>query len=523
MGAHGVFQFTEQLVLQGGDLVLGGEDGVLQLLELLGDVPLGVDGGLLAHPVLGHQADLGLGHLDVVAEHLVVPDLHVLDARLLLGAGLQVGHQLGPVVNDIPEPVHLWAVALPDELALPHGEGGLVHQGPLQELPHLRQVVQLPPEGLEEGGGAALQQLPDAGQLPQAVGQGHQIPPSGGAVHHPADEPLQVGDLLQGHHQLLPGDDVLVQVAHRLLAAADLNGGEEGPLDPAPEQPPAHGGLGPVQHPQQTALLLLGAEGGGELQSLPGGQVQLHELAGGVVGQLGDVAQVGLLGLIQIGQQAARGLDGPLGPLGEGGGAGPELFFHQGAGGVGPEAGLAPVLAQTAQPLPEEGDQPLGVPGPVGQHRLGGVEAAQLVLQVAPGLLPGGEGGAEHLAGGQIAQTQADGGGVGVDGAQEVVLPLLQHGGGHDGARGDHPDDVPVHQPLGGGRVLGLLADGHLVPLGDEPGDVAVAGVVGHPAHGGALLRGLVPVPCGEGQVQLLGGQLGVVEEHLVKIAQPEK
>ena len=96
VGAHGVFQFTEQLVLQGGDLVLGGENGVLQLLELLGDVPLGVDGGLLAHPVLRHQADLGLGHLDVVAEHLVVPDLHVLDARLLLGAGLQVGHQLGP-------------------------------------------------------------------------------------------------------------------------------------------------------------------------------------------------------------------------------------------------------------------------------------------------------------------------------------------------------------------------------------------------------------------------------------------
>ena len=227
----------------------------------------GVDGGLLAHPVLRHQAGLGLGHLDVVAEHLVVPDLHILDARLLLGAGLQIGHQLGPVVDDVPEPVHLGAVTLPDELALPHGEGGLVHQGPLEELPHLGQVVQLPPEGLEEGGGAALQQLPDAGQLPQAVGQGHQIPAPGGAVHHPADEPLQVGDLLQllqGHHQLLPGDDVLVQVAHRLLAAADLHRGQERALDPAPKQPPAHGGLGPVQHPQQRPLL------GGAARSSPG-------------------------------------------------------------------------------------------------------------------------------------------------------------------------------------------------------------------------------------------------------------
>ena len=33
---------AEELVLQGGDPLLGGEDGVLHLLELLGDVPLAV-------------------------------------------------------------------------------------------------------------------------------------------------------------------------------------------------------------------------------------------------------------------------------------------------------------------------------------------------------------------------------------------------------------------------------------------------------------------------------------------------
>ena len=235
------------------------------------------------------------------------------------------------------------------------------------------------------------------------------------------------------------------------------------------------------------------------------------------------MAQVGLLGLVQIGEQAPRRLDGGPVPLGDGLQPRPELLLHQGQGGVVPEAPLSPVLTHAVQLVPQKVGEAVQVIGPVGQHRLGGVEPAQLVVQVVPCLLPGGEGGAEHLAGGQVAQAQADGGGVGVDGAQEVVLPLLQHGGGHDGARGDHPDDVPVHQPLGGGRVLGLLADGHLVPLGDEPGDVAVAGVVGHPAHGGALLRGLAPVPGGEGQIQLPGGQLGVVEEHLVKIAQPEK
>ena len=151
------------------------------------------------------------------------------------------------------------------------------------------------------------------------------------------------------------------------------------------------------------------------------------------------------------------------------------------------------------------------------------MEPGQLVFQVVQILPPGGEGGGIHLAGGQVAQAQAIPGRVGVDGAEIVILAVLQHGGGDDRPRGDHPDDVPVHQALGQGRVLRLLADGHFIALGDEPGDIALAGVIGHAAHGGALLRGLVPVPGGQGQVQLLGHQLGVLVEHLVKIPQAEK
>ena len=523
MGADLLSQLHEQLVLQGYHLVLGREDGVLQLLQLLGDIALGVDGGLLAHPVLGDQVRLGLGHLDVIAKDLVIAHLHVPDARLLLGAALQVGQQLRPVVDDVAEAVHLLAVPLPDKLSLPDGEGGLVHQGPLEQVPQLGQVVQLLPQGLEQGGGAALQQLPQPGQAAQAAPQGGQVPAACGAVHHPANEPLQVSDLPQLQGQLLPGDDVPHQVVHRLLPPGDLNGGEEGPLQPAPDEPVAHGGAGLVQHPEQRALFLLAPHGLGKLQGLPGGEVQLHELARSVVGKDRDVGQVGLLGLIEIGQQTAGGLHRRPVPLRQGVQPRPELALHLGPGHIIAEAALAPVLTQAAQLLPEEAGQPLQVPSPVGQHRLGGVEAAQLVLQMGQGLLSAGEGGGEHLSGGDVAQAQAQGRGVGVDGAEEVVPPLLQHGRGDDGAWSDDPDDVPVHQPLGRGRVLCLLADGHLVPLGDEPGDVAVTGVVGDPAHGSALLRRLVPVPGGEGEVQLLGHQPGVLVEHLIKVAQPEK
>ena len=197
---------------------------MLQLLQFLGNIPLGVDGGLLPRPVGGHQVNLGLGHLDVVAKDLVGLDLHVLDTGLLLGAHLQLSQQLGGVVQNVALVVHLLIVAVPDEAALPHGEGGLVHQGGAKELAELGQVVELLPQGLEQGGGAALQQRADAGQLLQAGAQGHQVPASGGAIHHPAHEALQVGDLPQHGGELLPGDDVLHQVAHRLLPPPDLDG-----------------------------------------------------------------------------------------------------------------------------------------------------------------------------------------------------------------------------------------------------------------------------------------------------------
>ena len=62
--------------------ILGGEDGVLHVLELLGDEPLAVHQGLLADIGIGHQVVIGLGDLDVIPEHLVVAHLQVLDTGL---------------------------------------------------------------------------------------------------------------------------------------------------------------------------------------------------------------------------------------------------------------------------------------------------------------------------------------------------------------------------------------------------------------------------------------------------------
>ena len=157
-------------------------------------------------------------------------------------------------------------------------------------------------------------------------------------------------------------------------------------------------------------------------------------------------------------------------------------------------------------------------------HRLGRGEAPQLVEQGADPVRTG-----EHrglgLAGGDVAGAQTRAGIVQIHAAQVVAALGAEAGLVDDGARGDDADDVPLHQPLGGGGVLRLLADGHLVALGNEAGDVGVGGVVGDAAHGDLVVEGLglVLVAGGEGKIQLTGRRAGVGAEHLVEVAQTEK
>ena len=125
--------------------------------------------------------------------------------------------------------------------------------------------------------------------------------------------------------------------------------------------------------------------------------------------------------------------------------------------------------------------------------------------------------------GGQVAESQTAALLFPVDTSDVVVLALLQHTAFRDGAGGDNPGYLPLHQPLGQSRVLRLLADGDLIALAYQSGDVGIHGVVGDTAHGGLLFLRLVPVPGGEGQIQLPGSQPGVLVEHLVKVTQTEK
>ena len=133
--------------------------------------------------------------------------------------------------------------------------------------------------------------------------------------------------------------------------------------------------------------------------------------------------------------------------------------------------------------------------------------------------------GRAHLSGRDVAGAERRVPLIEPDARAEVAAPGLERRFVDDGAGGDDADDVALDEPLRLRGVLRLLADGDLVALGDQAGDVGVGGVVWDAAHGHLLLEGLrlVLVAGGQHQIQLARSGLCVVAEHLVEIPQAEK
>ena len=104
-----------------------------------------------------------------------------------------------------------------------------------------------------------------------------------------------------------------------------------------------------------------------------------------------------------------------------------------------------------------------------------------------------------------------------------VVFVFYQHAAFGDGTGGDDAGDVTLHKALGGGGIGHLLANGHLVALLHQTGDVSIYGVVRNTAHGGLFFLGLAAITGGQGQIQFTGRDPRILVKHFVEVTQPEK
>ena len=180
----------KELGLQGDGFVVGAQNAVFQVFQLLGDVALAAGEGLLADVILGHLVFVAVGHLDVIAEHPVVAGFQLGDAGALPLPGLYRGDELPAAVHVPLDLVQLLVVAVPDDVPLPDGEGRVVHNGGVNELGHVLQAVHLLAQLLEQRGLAALQQREEPRQPLEGRGQRAQLPAVGRAVDNAGHDAL---------------------------------------------------------------------------------------------------------------------------------------------------------------------------------------------------------------------------------------------------------------------------------------------------------------------------------------------
>ena len=99
-----------------------------------------------------------------------------------------------------------------------------------------------------------------------------------------------------------------------------------------------------------------------------------------------------------------------------------------------------------------------------------------------------------------------------------VVLLFVEQIVLDDRPRGHDADDVPIDHPLAFLGIGKLFADGDLFAHRHEAGDVGIRRVEGNAAHGRALFQPAIPAR--QREIEQFGDADGVVEEHLVKVAQ---
>ena len=154
------------------------------------------------------------------------------------------------------------------------------------------------------------------------------------------------------------------------------------------------------------------------------------------------------------------------------------------------------------------------------QQHLAGVVAAQLGNDRRGDLIRR-QFGDMCRTGGNVRKAQARLFALEVQAGNVVIAVVLQHTALDDRTGCDHPDDVPLDKAFRLGGVLYLLTDSHLIALSDQARHIALVAVEGHAAHGSALRK--AALLAGKGKIQLPGRRDGIVEEHLVKIADAVK
>ena len=299
-------EFPVQARFQRVDAVLGREDLFLVGLEFLGDVTFGVHQGLLADPLRRHLVLVGIAHLDIIAENVVVgnfeggnpgafgfPLLHLEEVILSSGGKRAELVQFG---------IHAGA----DDRSLADLNGRFRIHHPLDFGEQFLAVAEAPEQFFQGfGTGQALLDGPDERQAPAQLHYLARIGFSGG---HTAQDAFHIPQLTQIHLGFLQDFRGLGEVLHNIVAGVQLLQVHDGHRQPLTQHTCAHGTGTFVQGLHQRHAIGPGCA----LEDLQVAQGELvHPHKAGLVNAAdgADVLETGVLRLFQVHQQSAGAAD----------------------------------------------------------------------------------------------------------------------------------------------------------------------------------------------------------------------
>ena len=498
------------------------EHPVLVLLQLLRVEPLRVDERLAADVVLRHAAAMGVGDLQIVAEHLVVADLQVGDAGALALLPLQPRDVGARVLRGHPHLVHLLGVPLADDSPLPHVALRVVGDGRRYALHRARARVQLRREPRQAGSGI-LRQRAQRRNAFQRAAQPHQFArngePRADTLHHA----LEVRHLGQLRAYPLAPDVRLVQPRHGVEAAFQRVDVEQRLAEPPPEQARAHRRLRLVQHAQERLPLRAPAPSLEQFEVPPRLRVERHEGVGRVRPQAGQQRQRRRVRSAHVVQHDRRRRRRELQPLAAEGVQRPhaEVVEHAPPRRVRRERSALHPRHVTL--LRSRHSHPSGHSRSSRHSREGGnlapLRQQQLRRRQPRDLLryrAGGQLRHRELAGSDVHERDAGLRAARRNRREVVVRAGVQHPRLDDRAGRHHAHHVPAHERPAV-RFARLLRDGDAVPLPHELGEVAVQSVVRDARERHHLP--LSHVALRQHDLQVPRREPGVLVERLVEVA----
>ena len=140
---HRLAHLEVQLVLELFAALLRAEHFVLHLLQLIGDVTLGVGNGLFADVMRGHFVEMRFGNLDEIAKHIIETHLERRNAGVFNFALLQLCDPFLAFACAAAQFVQLRAKFFAEDAALTQSQWRFIDNCACDQSHHFRQLRQL--------------------------------------------------------------------------------------------------------------------------------------------------------------------------------------------------------------------------------------------------------------------------------------------------------------------------------------------------------------------------------------------